>query len=300
MQEVSNLRSIGVVTLGFFLFTIGDTTFKTITNSYPPIQLMYMVGGASVVMLVIYALIKGGRKEFWVKHPKLHAFRACCATGCGILNLVAFQTIQLDVFYAVVFTAPFWVVILGRVLLKEKIGWHRGGALLFGFVVLLFMVRPDGALFSFGAFLTLIGTFLFAASMMAVRFMDDDENSLWFMLAGPLGTLVILFPALFFFEDFVMPTLMHVLMCIGGSFVFLLGAFCVAKAFQTASSVSVVAPFHYTQMIWGIIMGYIVFGDTPTSEILIGSGLLALSGVYLIRHEKRLSKMTLKISDPAL
>jgi len=300
MHKTDDLRAIGLVSIGFFFYSIGDTLFKNITNFYPPIQLMYMIGISSVTMLVTYGLIKGGRKAFWTKHPKIHMFRASCGTLNGIVNLIAFKTIQLDVFYAVVFTAPFWVAILGRVLLKDKIGFHRGGAILFGFIVLLFMVRPDGALFSIGALLTLIGTFLFAVSATSVRFLDKDENKIWFMLAGPLGSLVLLFPILFFIDGFVMPEPIHIVFCIMGSVVFILGSFCTSKAFHSVSSSSIIAPFQYTQMIWGIMLGYLVFGDTPTQEVLIGSALLALSGLYLVRYEKRQSKMKLKISDPAL
>ena len=35
---------------------------------------------------------------------------------------------------------------------------------------------------------------------------------------------------------------------------------------------SMLAPFIYTQMIWMIALGYLVFGDVPNSWTIVGAG----------------------------
>jgi S-adenosylmethionine uptake transporter len=61
-------------------------------------------------------------------------------------------------------------------------------------------------------------------------------------------------------------------------------------AFQWATSSSVVAPFHYTQIIWGTALGYLIFGDVPTKEVMTGAVLLIVSGLYIIWGERKAQK----------
>jgi len=44
------------------------------------------------------------------------------------------------------------------------------------------------------------------------------------------------------------------------------------------ASASLVAPFDYTSMIWALVLGYAMFGETPTSEIVLGSAIIAAWG----------------------
>jgi drug/metabolite transporter (DMT)-like permease len=53
----------------------------------------------------------------------------------------------------------------------------------------------------------------------------------------------------------------------------------------------VVAPFDYTSMIWALVLGYAMFGETPTSEIVLGSGIIAAAGLFVIWRERQLATM---------
>src|SRR6266853_1773634 len=48
-----------------------------------------------------------------------------------------------------------------------------------------------------------------------------------------------------------------------------------------------VAPFNYTQMIWAVIFGFIVWGDLPTLNLMIGVALVVASGLYILHRETR-------------
>jgi drug/metabolite transporter (DMT)-like permease len=49
----------------------------------------------------------------------------------------------------------------------------------------------------------------------------------------------------------------------------------------------VVAPFNYTQMIWAVLFGFIVWGDLPTLHLMIGVALVVASGLYILHRETR-------------
>ena len=57
------------------------------------------------------------------------------------------------------------------------------------------------------------------------------------------------------------------------------------EAFRNASP-SVVAPFEYTALLWGIAIDRVVWGVFPTARVYIGGGIVIASGLYLIWRER--------------
>ena len=51
---------------------------------------------------------------------------------------------------------------------------------------------------------------------------------------------------------------------------------------------SLVAPFDYASMLLAIAIGYGVFGEVPTTQTLIGGGIVMFAGVLIIWRERRL------------
>jgi drug/metabolite transporter (DMT)-like permease len=48
-----------------------------------------------------------------------------------------------------------------------------------------------------------------------------------------------------------------------------------------------VSPFYYFLLVWAMVIGFVVWGDVPTVELLIGSGIVVASGLFLLWHEAR-------------
>jgi drug/metabolite transporter (DMT)-like permease len=65
------------------------------------------------------------------------------------------------------------------------------------------------------------------------------------------------------------------------------GLMCIGIAYQTAPSPTTVAPYHYTQIIWGAIIGYLYFNETPDARLMTGAMMIIGVGLYLILHETR-------------
>src|SRR3546814_10275232 len=58
----------------------------------------------------------------------------------------------------------------------------------------------------------------------------------------------------------------------------------VVSAFHWAPA-AVIAPFQYTQMIWGVLFGYLVWGDVPEPVLFVGGGIVVASGLYILHRE---------------
>ena len=55
-------------------------------------------------------------------------------------------------------------------------------------------------------------------------------------------------------------------------------------AFRCAP-VSVVAPFDYTALVYGFLLGWIFFDEVPDSFLIVGGLVVVASGVYIIHRE---------------
>ncbi|TIX37685.1 MAG: DMT family transporter, partial [Mesorhizobium sp.] len=51
---------------------------------------------------------------------------------------------------------------------------------------------------------------------------------------------------------------------------------------------SVVAPFEYTSMILGVVVGYLVFGDVASLNTLAGGLIVVAAGIFIIWRERQL------------
>jgi hypothetical protein len=40
---------------------------------------------------------------------------------------------------------------------------------------------------------------------------------------------------------------------------------------------------------WALVLGYAMFGETPTSEIVLGSAIIAAAGLFVIWRERQLA-----------
>jgi drug/metabolite transporter (DMT)-like permease len=46
-------------------------------------------------------------------------------------------------------------------------------------------------------------------------------------------------------------------------------------------------PFTYMQLVWAMLLGWVIFGQFPDGFTLAGMGIIAGSGLFLAWHERR-------------
>ena len=66
-----------------------------------------------------------------------------------------------------------------------------------------------------------------------------------------------------------------------------IGQILMTEAYRYAD-VSTVAPFEYTSLILGLVIGYAVFGDIPTVQMLSGGAIVVAAGIFIIWREQQL------------
>jgi drug/metabolite transporter (DMT)-like permease len=155
--------------------------------------------------------------------------------------------------------------------------------------VILFVFRPGGDLFNGWALLPLLSAFAYSWQLLVIRKIGSGESRSFMYLCGFVMNMLIALPLL---GDHYVPLVVGqwgLIICLGA--INAMGLMCIGYAFQEAPSASTVAPYHYTQIVWGALLGYFIFSEVPHVEVIIGGALLILAGLYLLRHETRQSAL---------
>jgi drug/metabolite transporter (DMT)-like permease len=50
--------------------------------------------------------------------------------------------------------------------------------------------------------------------------------------------------------------------------------------------ISILAPFEYTALIWAFVLGFLIWGDIPATNVAVGAALIAAAGLLIILSEK--------------
>ena len=62
------------------------------------------------------------------------------------------------------------------------------------------------------------------------------------------------------------------------------GHYFVARAFSYGRA-AVISPFHYAQLIWASLGGYLVFGHVPSAWTWLGAAVIIGSGLFIALEE---------------
>ena len=126
--------------IGMFLFATVDTQAKFLTEAFNPVQIVW-VRQIGLFIGVIVLLLMRGTHILQTDHRKLQTLRGIFAAISPLCFVMALSFVPLADAIAVSFIAPFIVTILGATWLKERVGIHRWGAVIVGFIGTLIIIR---------------------------------------------------------------------------------------------------------------------------------------------------------------
>ena len=277
-------RGIGFAVLAFALFSASDALVKWLAAAgYPLLQLAATF--ALFAMLPTAWLVgrTGGLRAQRARRPVWVGARAVRRAGGPLCAYYAFSRLPLAEAYAIFFGMPMLVTALSVPLLGEKVGWRRWAAVMVGFIGVLIVLRPGFAALGSGHWAAIGAMVLFALSLLLLRRIGSEESSgamvSWVLVALFVATAPLVL------ADFVLPGPRDLgLMLAGG---LLLGAAHVTlvEAFRAAPA-STVSPFHYSQMIWAVLLGVLVFDELPDLWVAIGALVIVGSGLFILWRER--------------
>lgn len=278
------LLGIGLAVLAFALFTTMDTVIKWLSGGYslPQIMVVNSIGGLVPVLALV--AWRGDWTVLRTRRLGLHLLRGSIAIGGGFAGFFAFTRMPLADAYAIIFSAPLLITALSVPILGERVGWRRWVAVAVGFTGVLVMLRPGQGVIDIGALGAIGAALAFSTGMLMVRRMSATETSCAFAFYSNLAGIAL--GALFTPLSFAVPSLTDLALNLGAGMIGGTALVCIMTAYCQASP-AILAPFQYTQMIWGVLYGLLIFGDQPDLWLAVGGGIVIASGLYILHRETR-------------
>lgn len=229
------------------------------------------------------------------ERPFNHIMRGLVGVSSMGLSFFALTRLPLPEAITLNYAQPLLVVVFSAIFLGETIRIYRWSAVVAGLAGVCIVSWPNLTLFgsdagvdsgvAVGAVAALVAAAISAVAVLLVRSLVRTEKSativLWFSLcAAAAGALT--FP--FGWEPL---TMQQASLLIASGLFGGIAQILMTEAYRYAT-VSTVAPFEYTSMILGIIVGYVVFGDIPTAYTLIGGAIVVAAGLFIIWRERQL------------
>jgi drug/metabolite transporter (DMT)-like permease len=281
----NRLTGIGLISITFLCFAVLDGGAKWLVHSLPVVLvvwLRFLVHAVLTALLLAPQLMRGALRP---RKPKLQFLRALFLPVMTGLNFWALQYLQLAETGSIQFSVPLIIALLAAPMLGERMDRTRWAAIVVGFIGVLTIVRPGTQGFHPALLLSLITALLYALFNLLTRQLaahDSPETTQFWSSIG--ATLAIMPLALAAWQTPTATLQWAVLVLIGAAGG--LGHYLLALAHRYAPA-SVLAPFLYQQIVWMMLIGYLVFGDVPDNAVIVGAAIVIASGAYLLHQERR-------------
>lgn len=281
-----NLAAISFGVAGWTAFAFADTLSKWLAQDYPVSQVIGLTAIVTFIMALCWTIGRYGYKSLITPFFGWHAARSLCAAGTTFCVVHAVSRIPLADFYGIIFLTPLMLAVLSFFLLGEKIGWHRLLAILVGFGGVVILAGPQFGTYNAGILFAFAAVIFVCGNGLVVRKMRAETVLPLYALYPALLNMVIHCPLML--PDFRMPEAVDISLFAAVGPLILIGIMGFSLGFARASETAVVAPFSYIQIVWGVLLGYLLFGDVPQTNTIIGAAIIISSGLYVIWREHRL------------
>lgn len=279
------MRGILFMLVAIVLLSSMDAVAKWLmtTHDVTAIQILAI---RSIIILPLMLLIFSIRRETATLKPNrlnLHLWRGCIGFISPLAFFVGIKHVPLTDAIVLFFSSIFIVTILSVFVLKEKVGIHRWLSICVGFVGVLIVATPEGGGQLKGYLLVLLGSATYSMLFISSRYLSSTESvaSMVFSYNFCVGIISLLLLPWFWGNLNLTETLWLVVL----SLLAVSGHYCITMAFAS-SEASLVAPFEYSGIIWGIAFDFYLWNTLPAFSTLSGATIIIASGLYIVHRER--------------
>lgn len=279
-------KAILLAVLGFFLFTVGDAARKVVlARGYSVLEVQFWAALCATVVILFFSRNLGGIGSLKrLNRPWMHALKSCFVAGIMLSAIMALKYLDLALFYTIVLTAPFLTAAFARIFFNERLNKVKVALIALGFGGVMIALHPGAQAFNPGILFALLLTVLFSGNNLLSKLFPSSEAKLPFGFYPYLLTTLLCFFMTGLQPGIPAMTDMPLLILAGACSTLAIVSH--VKAFQLAPA-HIVAPYHYTQIVWGALFSYAIFSQIPGLWTIAGSAVIILSGLALYRMDRK-------------
>jgi drug/metabolite transporter (DMT)-like permease len=278
-----SLRGIFLMVLGIGALTVNDAAMKWVVADLTVGQAIFLRGAIALAVIFVVLHRRGGLRALRWNNPAGQVFCAACFSIGLFCFIYSLTILPLAIASVMVFTSPLFVTVLAPVMLGERVGWWRRGAVLLGFAGAAIVIRPGGVGFTWIVLFPLAAGFVDALRELVTRRLIASETSGSLLVTANAGVcLCALATAPFGWH---MPNLEQFALLAVAGVALAVGLFLMLEAIR-AADVSVVAPFKYSGVVWAILFGFVFWFHVPAWTTVAGAVLIVISGLIILHRER--------------
>ncbi len=282
------LRGILLMIIAIATFAVMDTIAKYLSQTYPVGSVVWARYAINLIVLSAFLIARGEVKRVRTARPTIQVVRGLMLGASTLLYFTSLTHLPMAEAASIGFVLPVFVAILAVPMLGERIDMPRIIAIVVGLSGALIVVRPGTALFTVYALLPVGMALCNALYQILTRKIAGLEHPLTSLFYGSLvGTVM---STLLLSAGVAMPQgWLHWTLFLTLGVLATLGHFVLIRAFDYAPA-TLLAPFVYTQLIWVMAFGWLVFSDFPDGWSMVGMAVIVASGLYIANRQRLTAK----------
>lgn len=302
MKSGSSLVGIVCVILAVFAFTTQDMAVKWLSGDYPLHQIVFIRALIAVSITVgILVPLEGGYHILKTRRLRLHLLRGLVLVGANLTFFTGLTVLSLGEATALFFVAPLFITTLSVLLLGERVGPRRWGAVAIGLSGIIVMLRPGDEIFKMAALLPVAAAFCYALCTIITRKLGMAEKAATMTFFIQITFIIVSsgvglvagdgrysgggYPPLeFLLRAWIWPNFGDALIICSIGILNAGGSYLFSQAYRNAEA-GLIAPFEYFAMPLAVFWGVFVWGDWPDGVTWVGITLICGAGLYIFYRE---------------
>lgn len=267
-------------------FTFNDAAMKAMAGQVPLYQLLFLRG---VVTTLAVGVMAWRLRVLTPRLPRadwgLVLLRVVAETGAAYFFLTALFNMPIANVTAILQALPLTVTLAAALVFRERVGWRRILAILAGFVGVMLIIRPGGADFNAFSVYALVAVLCVTLRDLATRRLSAATPSVFVTLITSAAIM-----AVFGIASLAAPWApmgVREVSLTGLAALCIVGGYLCSIMVMRVGEIGVIAPFRYTGLLWALLLGWLVFGEWPVWQTLLGAAIVAASGVFTLYRESR-------------
>ena len=287
--KVSNdLLGIFYMLLCQFSFATNDAFVKVIYQNYNEIfalnQIVFIRGIFTLFFILLFLYIKKEIDFKLIFHSKELRVRGILESLAALFFFIGIALLPFANVYILLSMAPILLTAFSAIFLKEKVRWRRWSAVLLGFIGVVVVINPGKLETSYYFIFPIIAAIMLSIRDLYTKNFKHNYHSL--QIAFMTCFVVTIFFGILSIYKFYDFNLKDIFILFISAFFLSIG-YIFSIATIKIALVSVTSTFRYSVILWGILYGYFLFDEVPSTNSYIGALIIVISGLIIISRQKK-------------
>ena len=277
---------------GQLSFAVNDTfvklAVKNIEIDSSIFSVIFTRGSITTLLLGLYLVFIEKKNLITILLIKKFHVRGFYEVLTALFFFIALILLPISEVYTLLMTNPFFVTIFAFLFLKEKVGIRRWTAVVIGFIGVVVVINPQNLEFNYIFILPIISAVFLTIRDIATKTLATQSNNVEItFITALLITIFAGLASIYFGYHVTLDETPHIMI----SSVFVLFGYLFSVMTVYYAPLSLTASARYSVIIFGIIFGYFILNEVPSSNMIIGAIIITLSGLFVIKRERDIGKI---------